>query len=274
MHFLIYHTGTPQAEQALVLGARLAQAAGARLTVVGAEGARPAQELPAGALWHTLPQLGPRGVLAEIQAELPDLVVVGSRGLRGWMRVAFGSRAGRLARYSPVPVLIVKGTPRPAIRRVLACTGGAAAGERVARWGGRLAGWTGAELAVLHVMSQLALTPRAPQRPLEESAEEAISERTREGEHLARELAVARAAAGAGPGAAPLVVRPKLRHGLVVDEVVAETRALDYDLVVVGGHQAPDSSAGLDQVRAHLLEDVADEIVGALERPVLVVKGP
>jgi nucleotide-binding universal stress UspA family protein len=81
-------------------------------------------------------------------------------------------------------------------------------------------------------------------------------------------MELARAAAGA-----PVTVRPKLRHGLVVAEVVAEARAFDYDLVVIGGHQAPDGSAGWGPVRAHLLEDVADELIGALERPVLVVKG-
>lgn len=270
MRFLIYHTGTPAAAEGLALGMRLAEAAGASVTVVGAEAARPTEgSLPAGAEWRPLAEPGPRGVLAEVQAGGHDLVVVGSRGRRGWARLAFGSRAGRLARYCPVPVLVVKGAPRPALRRVLACTGGTALGERVARWGGRLAGWVGAELTVLHVMSQLALSPQARLRDLEETAQEAMADQTREGQHLARELELAQAAAGGRP----LAVLPKLRHGLVVDQIVAEARAFDYDLVVIGGHPAPDSSAGWGPVRAHLLEDVADELIGALERPVLVVKG-
>ena len=68
-------------------------------------------------------------------------------------------------------------------------------------------------------------------------------------------------------------VRAKLRHGLVVDEVMAEAIQGDYDLVLIGGHQAPPAFEGRAQVRNYLLEDVADQIVMALQRPVMVVKG-
>ena len=49
--------------------------------------------------------------------------MAGSRGRRGLARLVYGSVASRLARYARVPALIVKGQ-RPAVRRVLACTGG------------------------------------------------------------------------------------------------------------------------------------------------------
>jgi len=193
-------------------------------------------------------------------------VVAVSRGLRGWRRLAQGSVAARLARHSPLPVLLVKGPPRPAGPggRVLACTSGDARGERAVLWGARLAHWLGAELTVLHVMSQLALSAEAPLDQLEETAEEAMAQATREGRHLARALDVARAEAGAG-----LAARPMLRHGLVLDEVVTEAREGDYDVVVIGGHAAPDTWP----LGSSLLEDVADQILMALERPVLVVRG-
>jgi nucleotide-binding universal stress UspA family protein len=125
----------------------------------------------------------------------------------------------------------------------------------------------GAELTVMHVMSQMALSAEAPLDQLSDTAEQAIARDTREGRHLARAIEIASAA---GAGAA---IRPKLRFGLVLDEITAEAREGDYDLVVIGGHMAPDASTGTGSLRAYLLEDVAEATVLALERPVLVVKG-
>lgn len=285
MRILIHVDGTSLSEQAVALGAGLAQAAGARVTLLGAareSGAdlalvQAAQErvqrlLPAPAEWKTSPLRGAQAILAELAQGGYDLVVAGSRGRRGWQRMAFGSVAGRLARYAPVPVLIVKGPPRQGLRRVLACTGAGERGEQVGRWGGKIAGWLDAELVVLHVMSQLALSDRAPLDPLLDSAEDAIADGTREGQHLARELELA-AAEAAGVGGAPLMARPRLRHGLVLDEIIAEANEGDYDLVIIGAHRAPDASEGLARVKAFLLEDVADEIISNIWRPVLVVKG-
>ncbi len=124
----------------------------------------------------------------------------------------------------------------------------------------------------MHVMSQLALSPQAALDPLTDTAEQAMAEKTREGQHLARQLEVARRHAElAGAGRATL--RAKLRHGLVVDEVMAEAVKGDEDLIIIGGHQAPAAFEGPDRMRAYLLEDVADQIVMALQRPVMVVKG-
>jgi nucleotide-binding universal stress UspA family protein len=280
MHWLLYVDGTALAEEAVRFAAPLAAAAGAEATLLAAA-ATPADEPAArAAAEHALGRLpgahvlvrpgrGVHALLDEAGRGRYDALVVGSRGRRGWQRMAFGSVAARMARYSPVPVLIVKGRPRPALRRMLACSAGGRPAEAVARWAGYLGGLAGAEVTMLHVMSQLALSAEAPLRPLTESAEEAMAEQTREGQHLAGQLAAA--AAAAGP--AGVHMRPRLRHGLVVDEVAAEAAEGDYDLLVIGGHQAPPVSEGWGPVRTHLLEDVADQIIMAVQRPILVVKG-
>jgi nucleotide-binding universal stress UspA family protein len=206
-------------------------------------------------------------ILAEAESGGYAFVVMGSRGRRGWQRLAFGSVAARLTRFSPIPVLIVKGERTP-VRRILACTSGDVRGERVARWGGQIALWLGAEFTVLHVMSQIALSPQADLEELEETAEEAIARHTREGVHLERELELARA-----QGMTNKATRPKLRHGLVLDEILAETAEGNYDLVVIGGHQAPDLPGTWNELKGFLLADVADQIVLALKCPVFVVKG-
>jgi nucleotide-binding universal stress UspA family protein len=56
-----------------------------------------------------------------------------------------------------------------------------------------------------------------------------------------------------------------VRHGGVVEEILAESEEVDYDLVVIGAHR----EAGWQRV---LLADIARELIKRLERPVLVVR--
>lgn len=284
LHILMYVDETAIAEQAVRYGAQIAGAAKATVTLLAvantpAEQARVraalerAQSLlPAPAQEIMRPGRGVHELLREAETGRYDLIVVRSRGRRGWSRLAFGSVAARLARFSPIPVIIVKGPARPSLRRLLACSAADVPSDRVARWSGRLAGWLGAELTLMHVMSQLALSPRATLDQLDDTAEEAMAAQTREGRQLARQLEVAQTHAQQA-GGATVTLRARLRHGLVVDEVTAEAVKSDCDLVIIGGHQAPATFEGADRLRTYLLEDVADQIVMALQRPVMVIKG-
>lgn len=47
-------------------------------------------------------------ILRAIEAEQPDLVILGSRGTGGWPGVYLGSVAERVVRHASVPVLVVK----------------------------------------------------------------------------------------------------------------------------------------------------------------------
>jgi nucleotide-binding universal stress UspA family protein len=287
LNMLIYVDETALSEQAARLAAQIAAPAGAAVTLLAVANSAAEQTrvraaleyvqqlLPAPAQEIMRPGRAAHELLGEAGTGRYDLIVVRSRGRRGWQRLAFGSLAARLARFSPIPVIIVKGPSHPQVRRILACSAADVPSDRVARWSGRLAGWLGAELTLMHVMSQLALSPRASLDELDDTAEEAIAEQTREGRHLARQLEVARAHAAQAAQAAgrETTTRARLRHGLVMDEVTAEAIQGSYDLVIIGGHQAPATFEGADRMRAYLLEDVADQIVMALQRPVMVVKG-
>ena len=66
---------------------------------------------------------------------------------------------------------------------------------------------------------------------------------------------------------------PKIRHGIVVDEVMTELNNGGSDLLVIGGYHAPGPEQGAGPIRAFLLEDVADQLVADVRQPVLVVKG-
>lgn len=279
MRILMCTDGSPLADRALNYGAQLVKPANADVTVLGLV-TSPGREAPvraaldhAQSLWVNPAEAKVRTgrsateILAEATTGQYDLIVMGSRGRRGWQRVAFGSVAARLARSSPVPVLIVKGG-RMVVQKVLACTSGDVRGERVARWGGQIAAWLKAQSTILHVMSQIATSPRANLEELSETAEEAIARQTREGTHLAHEVALMQAQG------AMVKATPKLRYGLVREEIVAEVAEGDYDLVVIGGHQAPDLGGSRSLIREYLLEDVTDHVIMDVDRPILVVKGP
>jgi nucleotide-binding universal stress UspA family protein len=62
-----------------------------------------------------------------------------------------------------------------------------------------------------------------------------------------------------------VLARPKVRHGLVVDEMLAEARSGAYSLVVIGAYRG-------EGWRRILLPDLAHEIIGRIDRPVLVVR--
>jgi nucleotide-binding universal stress UspA family protein len=217
-------------------------------------------------------------ILDEAKPDEYDLVVVGARGRRGITRFLLGSTSERIARHAGVPVLIVRGA-HPEVRRILVCTGGQAPGLDVVSFGGRVAQLAGAEVTVLHVMSQLVATPvlpRAstfrgmPQTPapptpshfqpgdLEASADELMAHGTREGTHLKQGIEIL---SNLGVPARALV-----RHGLVVDEISDEACEGDYDLVIVGSHFA-------EGWMRLLLKSVEPQIIGYChDRPILVVK--
>ncbi len=183
-------------------------------------------------------------------------MIVGSRGRRGITRFLLGSTAARLARYCPIPVLIVKGKRRR-LNKILVCTAGAECGEKDTEFAGRIAALTGASITVLHVMSQLPLTPEAEMSDLENTTEDLLSSDAREAVHLRKDLQILRDLKVEGEA--------KVRHGLVVDQILAEAEKEDYDLIVVGAHIA----TGLLRF---VLNDVTEEIVLNSDGPVLVVR--
>ncbi len=195
-------------------------------------------------------------ILKEAEAGGYDLIIVSARGRRSLTRFLLGSTSSRVVQYAPCPVLVVKKSSQD-IRHILVCTAGGAPGLRDVRFAANIAAMTEAEMTVLHVMSQIALTEDTDLYDLEASAEELIARGTREGAHLKAALEVMEGAAVRGT--------LKVRHGLVIDEIDAEAREGGHDIVVVGAHFARGvSRLLLDNITSHLLE--------ALDTAVLVVK--
>jgi nucleotide-binding universal stress UspA family protein len=210
--------------------------------------------------------------LREAKAGEYDLVIVGEdKRLPRSRYLLRGLAAAHVAERAPCSVAIVKGK-RAGLRRILLCDSGA--NGPASAWSPRF-GPKGptvsqrflacvarvlrgeAEVTVLHVMSQISAGPGVRGRQLRACAEDLIRDHTPEGEVLARDV---RALAEVG-----FRCRAVVRHGLVVDEIVAEARSGDYDLIVIG---APSSESW----SRFLLDDLAQRIIGRLDRPVLVVR--
>jgi nucleotide-binding universal stress UspA family protein len=112
-------------------------------------------------------------------------------------------------------------------------------------------------ITVLHVMSQVSARLDGQQAwQLEASAEELIAAETPEGQLLSKETAILRKTSAH--------IQPKVRHGVVVDEVLTEALDGDYDLLVIGAHR----QAGWQR---YLLDDLSHQIITRADRMVLVV---
>jgi nucleotide-binding universal stress UspA family protein len=289
MRLLLCTDGSPYGQAALRFGALLAQGSPEPATLLGVveqsgDRTRVEQSLLQGREWLAgapAPQTKLREghaaeeILDEAAEGRYDLVVLGARGRRGFTRFLLGSTSERVARHALQPVLIVQGE-RTRLARTLVCTGGREPGLAAVELGGRVAKLTGADVTVLHVMSQLAATPVLPEagalkvmpqtpappdsarillEDLEAQAEDLMAHDTREGVHLRQALTIL---ADLGVSA-----RARVRHGLVVDEIANEAVEGDYDLLVVGVQTA-------EGWMRFLLDDIGHRILCCVSRPVLV----
>jgi uncharacterized protein len=280
MRILIASDGSEYTRGAVEMAGIIARAAHAEVTLLGvADGNRRHAEienaleqmkaLVAGesgiqVAVKTLRGFTEEQLLSEIDQHFYHLVVIGSRAGKRMGLFRMGSTARRLVRHVRTPILIVD-HPRPAIKKILVCTSGEKPGESDALVGGALAALVGAEATALHVMSQVALAPYAHLEDLSQDAEALISSGAREGEHLKLVMEIMQS-----QGLMSARCHARVRHGLVLDEIMSEARDGDYDMVVIGAHQVPnDQFRGLREL---FQENIADDILMHVQRPVLVVR--
>ena len=165
--------------------------------------------------------------------------------------------AQRIAEKAPCSVLIVRGKSQP-FRKILLCDSGAEESRLMKKYLAQVIDVIGKEEmpTVLHVMSQISAGPGVRGTQLRAEAEELIENHTPEGDLLKRDMETLKEA-----GLEPTV---KIRHGLVVEEILAEAKLGDYDLVVIGINQ--------ERWQHFLLDDLAQQIIKKLDRPILVLK--
>ena len=272
MRLLIATGGSPHSEAALRLGAHILsnQPGGEPPTIITVikeekDSVRAGQILKrAGDILpgevRTLIRVGRPAVeiIREARSGHYDLVIVGERANHRLMTRFLGSTATSVIAQAPCPVIIAKGQIGP-LRHILLCDSGGGRPSVLSRFTAQLAALLDREsrVTVLHVMSQISAGPGVPGRQLRASAAELIQEDTPEGALLRQDIQTLDR----------LGVRsiPKVRHGLVVEEILAEARTGHYDLVVIGDYQG----AGWGRL---LLDNLARQIIVKIDRPVLVVR--
>ncbi|MCB8945218.1 MAG: universal stress protein [Ardenticatenaceae bacterium] len=195
-------------------------------------------------------------IIKEANSGNYDLLVVGERQTHGFMTRFFGPTADRIIAHMPCPIIIAhQGHAAP--KRLLLCEGGRDP-SLLARVIGRLTPLLTAsqELTVLHVMSQMAAAPGITGWELQADAGTLMAQHTREGELLERDAQTLQML--------PVHLQTKIRHGLVVEEILAEASGGDYDLVIIGAHQG-------SKWERFLLDDLAHRIVTKSNTSILIV---
>ncbi len=186
-----------------------------------------------------------------------DLLIKGEIKTNNLARRIKGATTIGVVDHISCPVIIAKGAPRP-IRHILLCDSGAGRSSVLNRFTAQLSEMLEGEEAVcvLHVMSQISAGPGVIGKHLRASVGELIEEQTPEGVLLERDI-LELEKSGVHP-------TPIVRHGLVVDEILAEVSSGNYDLLVIGASKGK-------KWQHYLLEDLARKILLKSDHPVLVI---
>ncbi|HEY43236.1 MAG TPA: universal stress protein [Anaerolineae bacterium] len=273
MRILIATSGSSHSDVALRFGAQIAHPAcdpPTVLTVIKKETDRPRT---AAILDHAFELLEARTpdvrtkvrighVVEEITREAEegeyDLLVVGYKPPGNFVeRLLSRSVVLQVVELAPCPVLIAKGRFNP-VHRILLCDSGAKSPSLITQFATQLAKQIEGEeqITILHVMSQISAGPGVVGKQLRAEAEDLIQEDTPEGKLLKQDVRIL--------NQSNISTIPKVRHGLVVDEILEEARIGDYDLVIIGAHRG-------DTWHRILLDNLANQIIDKMDRPVLVV---
>lgn len=194
------------------------------------------------------------------ETETYDVAVYASRGRRGLTKILLGSVAARLAQELPCSVLIIRKVPQ-ALKKVLIATTLSPNHSAPILEGARIAAITGADVTLLHVMSQIPLADEEHADQLRLTAQQARDQKTREGLGFDHMLAIIEAEG--------VKASPKIRYGLVEDEIIAEVIEVDYDLLVLGAHRTTVQAPAWAEL---LIEDVTNVVLMSTRCPVLIVR--
>ena len=272
MHILLCTDGTPASASATTFGAFLATSLRAQVTVLQAPAGHPWEHLAARAAAAVRDELAEAGLDCQVvsRSEFPrqaivsqsakgqyDIVVLGllERGswLRRWLR---GPSTRRVLQQVATPVLVVP-ADRPALRRILLCSGDLWYPAETIDLVGQIARACKAEVTLLYVV------PKPPlEYPMLHEIEDNWGALLQMDNPQARNLKAGREALRKF-GLETLV---SLRHGTVIGQIIDEIHTGEYDLVALGSTYAAQSLHRFFEV------SITDSVVERANRPVLVVR--
>jgi nucleotide-binding universal stress UspA family protein len=186
------------------------------------------------------------------QAHEAEVIVLGSRGLGGFSGLLVGSTAVQVSSYSPVPVLVIRGTEREDAPVVLAVDGSPESRATVAV-GFAEADRRGSELLVVHTWTGPASTRPGDMLPLVYDTEEVESEES---------LLLSEALSGYHDEHPDVTVTVRVLHARPAPTLIEMSRTAR---VMVVGTRGRGGFTGL------LLGSVSQQLLHHSECPVLVV---
>ncbi|HXY60954.1 MAG TPA: universal stress protein [Chthoniobacterales bacterium] len=271
MKMLICSDGMPAAESAVRLGAALAAPLKADVFVLGVAEKPEDESALQQALDKQVDSLRTQGVssrigmcvgdpVRQISDETTkvkyDLVVIGARKTGATGLYWRSEKMYELIKSISPPVLVAMGEWAQ-LKRFLVCTGGKEFIEGAVQLTGELARAVGASVTLLHVMAE----PPAMYADLvrlEEDVDRLLDSKS--------ELGINLSAQKADLEKLGLTAEVRIRHGIVVDQVFAEARERNYDLIVTGSSQA----RGI--LRHYIMGDLTRTILNHANCPVLVAR--
>src|SRR2546421_1049246 len=271
MKILICSDGMPAADNATKLGAMLAGPLRADTTLLGiaeksGDESVLREALEKQAEWLRQKNVSPqiaigagdpvRQIVNETAKAKYDLVIIGARKT-GSTGVHWRSEKTYEVIKSIAPPVLVAMGEWAQLKQFLVCTGGKEFIEDAVQLTGKLASAVGAAVTLLHVMAEppaiyadLVRLEEDIDRLLESNSELGINLRTQKQD--LEKMGV------------PTEVH--IRHGIVVDQVFAEARENNFDLIVTGSSQAR------GMVRHYIMGDLTRSILNHANCPVLVAR--
>jgi nucleotide-binding universal stress UspA family protein len=271
MKILVCSDGSERAHRALASAATIANATKAEITIFGIIEFKQDENRLLAALNEDSKVFREQKVKVEIVAKFGDpvaeivrrtrettydLVVIGAerRGAQEFFLPS--TKAFSITEAIAPPVLVVPVT-RTAIRRILICSGGGTYIENAVRFTSKVAKDLSAEITLLTVTPQ----PPAMHGTIFRRQED-VATLLNSNSALARNLRTEKEIIERADVSASV----QIRHGIVIEQILAEVERRDYDLVVSGSWPVRDAW------RTYAIGNVTREIVNRTARPVLVIR--
>ncbi|MEO7724398.1 MAG: universal stress protein [Chthoniobacterales bacterium] len=271
MRLLICSDGTDPADNPTRLGGLIAGPCQAQTTLLGIaekesdeETLRQALESEAGMLreMNVIPAIVVRSgepirqILAETTANEYDLAIVGARRKGSGGMYWRPEKTYEVIKAVPPPVLVAMGEVKK-VQRILVCTGGKRYIDDAVQLAGEIAKCIGSALTLLHVMAEPPAIYADLVR-LEEDVERLLTSDSELGRTLRGQKESLQKMG--------LEVEIRVRHGLALDQIFAEVREGEHDLIVTGTSQASGT------FRHYIMGDLTRGILNRADCPVLVAR--
>jgi nucleotide-binding universal stress UspA family protein len=274
MRILFCSDGSAAAEEAVRFAAPIAAGCHAETTILGISEAAGPKDALLPSLRRSQELLQQQSVSAELVTKsgpsvpeivqrtreiLYDLVVIGTERRRRGASFRRSVKTHQIIEAITPPVLLYLGERR-ALRNILLCTGGGEPAGKAVELTGTIARSTQAAVTLFHVLAAAPVLYSGLLNQEEDASQvlrsdSALGRGLRQRQESLEKLGVA--------------CTVRLRHGVLVPELLTELRQAEYDLVVAG------SSPVRDPVRAYMLGNVTREVINHAEWPVLIVRsGP